>query len=343
MIIETGVLILGIVLLILITSDVLITTLSLGVGGPITSRFSAGVWYLALRIHRKYPSHKTLSLVGWLLLILIAVMWYLLAWFAWTVVFSSFPGAIIEASTYRPASFLQRFAYTGNTISTLGRGDYAPQGFPWELATTIASTNGFVLVTLTFAYLLPLIQAQTKMRNSALYIQTIGIAPQEVVLRAWNGKDFGELAQHFISLAPMLTEQGENRLTYPMLHYLHSIERSRSICLSIAILDEAMTILKYGLSDSVRPDKSALGSARRASTAFLSTLESAFIKPGKKEPPLPSLERLRERGIPTVSDREFWEATKHLYRRRKLLLTLVENDGWTWEDVTIEESFMESM
>lgn len=128
-----------------------------------------------------------------------------------------------------------------------------------------------------------------------------------------------------------------------MLYYFHSIHRARAICLSVAILDEAMTILKYGVAEPTRPDISALGSARRASTAFLTTMRSAFIRPAPEAPPLPSLESLREAGNPTASDRDFVEATKHLSVRRKLLLALVHNDGWNWQDVTIPESFIDSL
>ena len=130
-----------------------------------------------------------------------------------------------------------------------------------------------------------------------------------------------------------LVALGEKHLAYPVLHYFHTRERLRCLPLSMAAFDEAMTLLQYAVSADCRPDPAALNPARRACAAFLKTLKSAYLEPSNYEPVLTPLELLRNKGIPVVSDRTFRENTKHITKRRRLLLSLVKNDGWTWDAV----------
>jgi len=330
--------VLGALILILLTIDILVTTLTLGGGGLLTSRLSSWLWRLALQVHRWRSHHRLLTLTGWTILVGIALLWYACCWVGWTFVFSAYDSSVVNASTKQPASLWEIIYFTGYTLSTLGMGDYQPQGVFWQLATAVASTNGFFLVTLTFAYLLPVVSAATAKRQLAVYITSLGGTADDIIVRAWNGKDFGQFDQHLLALAPMLSQLGESHLTYPVLHYFHSLERSKALVLSLAALDDALTLLQYGVKESHRPDPAALGAVRRASAAFLKTLKSAYLKPASENPPLPSLEQLRVRGIPTVSDQEFWEATKHVTRRRRLLLAFVENDGWVWDAIASSQT-----
>ncbi|MGB7439976.1 MAG: ion channel [Coleofasciculaceae cyanobacterium] len=325
--------ILGSLILILLTVDVLVTTLTLGGGGLVTGRLSSWLWWVALQVHKWRSNHRFLTITGWTILVGVALLWYTSCWLGWTILFSSYETAVVNASSKQPASLWEIIYFTGYTLSTLGMGDYQPQGAFWQLATAIASTNGFFLVTLTFAYLLPVVSSATAKRQLAVYITSLGGTADDIVTRAWNGKDFGQFDQHLISLAPMLSQLGESHLTYPVLHYFHSVDRTKAIALSLVTLDDALTLLEYGVKESHRPDPAALGTVRRASAAFLITLKSAYLEPASDNPPLPSLEPLRVLGIPTVSDQEFWEATKNITRRRRLLLAFVENDGWVWDTI----------
>ena len=325
--------IIGIVILVYTTFDVLVTTLTVGGGGPITSRFSSGIWWIVLQIHHRKSSHRLLSITGLVLLTGIALAWYILTWIGWTLIFCAENSAVINASSKIPADIWERIYFVGYTISTLGMGDYQAQGRIWQIATAISSASGFFLVTLSIAYLLPIVSAASEKRAFATYISSLGGTADEILIRAWNGQSFGELSSHLSSLTPTLTEQGEKHLAYPVLHYFHSVERARSLPLSLIALDEALTLLQYGIPDKYQPEPAALGAARRASAAFLKTLKSAYLEPASYNPQLPSLEILRSKGIPTVSDEEFWSRTKIITKRRRFLLALAENDGWTWDAI----------
>ena len=325
--------VLGLLLVAFVMLDVLVTTLTVGGAGPLTGRVASGLWWIALKIHKRRSNHRMLTIAGWIILLGLVLVWLFLTWFGWTLLFCASDTAVVNGTTRIPASIWERIYFTGFTLSTLGMGDYQPSGIFWQMATAVASANGFLLVTLGVAYLLPVVSAAASKRSLAVYIASLGGTGDEILTRAWNGQDFGQLDQHFISLAPMLSSMGEAHLTYPVLHYFHSLERSRALVLSIVALDEALTLLIYGVKESSHPDAAALGSVRRSSAAFLKTLKSAYLDPATHSPPLPSPELLRSQGIPTVSKDEFWEATKQVTYRRQMLLALIENDGWTWETV----------
>ncbi|MBD1913509.1 MULTISPECIES: potassium channel family protein [unclassified Leptolyngbya] len=319
---------LGALILLIVFVDVLVTTLILGGGGPLTNRILGKIWRFVLRIHHWHPNHHLLFLISWLLLIFTAWLWFSLAFLGWCLIFSSSDQALVKASTGEYANLWERIYFVLYTLSTLGLGDFEPSNTFWQFATAIASISGFALLSLIITYLLPVVSAATNKRQLALYISSLGGTPEEILTRAWNGKDFGQLNQHFISLTSQITLLGEQHVTYPILYYFHSAERSRSFALSLVALDEALTLLSYGVSTSVRPDPASIGPLRRANASFLKTLTSAYLKPSRHCLPPPSLEELRAYGIPTVSHHKFEEALEMLELRRRALLTLIWEDGW---------------
>lgn len=326
--------VLGITLLLAVVFDVLVTTLTLGGSGPLTKQLSRWLWNITLRVHHLKPNHQLLVTMGWIVLVGVAILWFALTWVGWILIFSANQDAIINATSQQPANFVERIYFTGYVLSTLGMGDYQPQGAIWQLVTALASINGFFLFSLAIAYLLPVVSAAIQKRQLAVYISTLGGTADEIISRAWNGKDLGQFDQHLIALTPLLSAMGENYLTYPILHYFHSEDRFRSLGLSVTALDEALTLLRYGVKTEHQPDRAAIAATRRASSAFLMTVRAAYLKKLEPhEPPLPSLDALRQMGIRTVSDHEFWVRTRHLQQRRRLLLTLIKSDGWAWHAV----------
>lgn len=176
----------------------------------------------------------------------------------------------------------------------------------------------YSLITLAITYLFSVLSAVTQKRQLAAYISSLGRTADEIVTKAWNGKDFGMLAQHLVSLTPMLALYRQHQLAYPVIHYFQSVERQTAAEV-------------YGVKPEYRPDAVALYAARHTLSEFLETLKSAFIKPTADVPPVPNFEQLRAGGIPTVSDEAFEVAIGDLNRRRRLLLALIKNDGWYWK------------
>lgn len=325
--------ILGLAIVGFTLSDLLLTTLTLDGGGPLVNKVSNWIWKAVLRHYRCTSSHRLLALASLGILLSATLLWMGLVWAGWTLIFSASDQAVVNAETEQPADAWTRFYFTGYTLFTLGLGDYKPQGAVWQLATAIASANGFFLVTLSITYLLPVISAATQKRQLAAYISSLGKTADDIVLRAWNGKNFGLLEQHLVSLIPMLVLHAQRHLAYPVLHYFHSSERYTAEAISVAVLDETLTLLKYGIKPSEQIDAVTLYAARQAVSAFLETLNSTFIEPASSAPPSPKLNRLHDGGLPTVSDEDFESAITNISKRRRLLLALVQNHGWKWDDV----------
>jgi len=320
---------LGIGVLLVTIYDVLWTTLRLTSGGPITSWVTDGLWRGAMRLTR---SHKALATLGFLIVLFTVALWVLLVWTGWALVMEMSPRAVLESATGRPADLWSRVYFAGSTIITMNISEYRPGSPGWRIVSTIAAANGFSMVSLIITYLLPIVGAELERRRLAVYITALGRTPYEVLLRAWNGSSFGKLPDHLVALTLPMLEVGQGHLAYPVLHCIHSSTRETALAPSVAVLDEAITLFA-GVCPEQRPDKGAFYPLRQAIAEFLSTLAEAHLEPKREPPPPLSLDPLREAGITTVNNEEFRLALETLADRRRLLLGLVEDEAWRWEDV----------
>lgn len=322
--------VLGFAILATVMVDALLTTVAVSnVAGPVTGNLTHGLWTLALR----WRSHRFLRLAGLLIALTAVAVWFAALWLGWSLVFLADVDAVVSTDTGRPAGAWDRVYFAGYTLFTLGSGEFIPQGAVWQLLAIVALVNGLTMVTLWITYLIPVTAAATGKRRLAASIASLGERPDAILMSAWDGRGFAPLEPHLVSLMPMVALLAEQHLAYPVLHYFHSVHRYTALAPMIASLDEALTMLEFGVAPRHRPPQFAYHPLRDAVSHFLDTLFSAFIIPEPDPPPPPSLERLRDTGIPTVDDEEFEAAVSKLAQRRRLLRALVDNDGWTWEDL----------
>ncbi|NES69429.1 MAG: two pore domain potassium channel family protein, partial [Okeania sp. SIO2D1] len=158
----------GLAILIYVHIDALVTILTVGGGGPLTSRLASGIWYLALRVHGGNRSrHRLLAITGSLMLVMVVLLWFIATWAGWSFVFCAVDKAVVSSTTLVPASNLDRIYFVGYTLSTLGMGNFKPLGFTWQMAVSIASIDGFFLVTLGLAYILSVVTAVAQKRYTA--------------------------------------------------------------------------------------------------------------------------------------------------------------------------------
>jgi hypothetical protein len=324
----------GIILVLAVILDVLITTLRLTGSGIFSVRLTNRLWYLTLRSRFISTNHRLLSLVGFGIVLFSIVLWLALLWLGWVLIFSVNEHAVVGASTNMSAGFWERVYFVGYNMTTLGLGDYRPDGTIWQIATVLTAANGFFFITLIAAYLLPLVSAVGAKRQFAIYASSLGNTPVEIVTGAWNGTDFGALSQHLDNLGPSLTSLAQQHLAYPVIHCFHDQSRTAASAPSIAALGETWLLLRYGVAPEQRPDAVTLRVLEGALFNFLETLNAAFIEPEKEAPPLPDLDTLRQHGIPMVDDATFEEACSTYEKQRRLLVAQVQRDGWSWGDVT---------
>lgn len=323
---------LGLALVALTLHDMLATTVAVSLGsGPISHRLAQQVWRGFLALYRRRDSHRLLAWGGPTTLLVIVLTWLLLLLAGWSLVLS-WPGALATAETVPGPTALDRVSLAASLV--VGRGDpaVAPSGQLWTLVTEVAGLSGLVLLSLAIAYVLPVVNAVVHTRRVASSISALGHTPEALLERAWNGRDFGVLRLHLIPLVAMISQVAEQHLAYPVVHYFHSVERHTALGPSIAVLDDALTVLD-ACKEGERMEPSTVVPLRAAITEFLDTLEQAFITPADDVGPVPDADGLVERGLP-LTTQGCEAAFARVAGRRRLLRALLEHDGWSREQLS---------
>jgi hypothetical protein len=238
------------------------------------------------------------------------------------------------ASSGEPAGLVDRAAFVGYNLFTLGTTTLRAGDGLWQFVPVAIAANGLVFLTLGISYLVPVASAVAERRQLAQYILSLGRTPELVLTHSWNGSGFGSLSQHLVVLTPMVHLAGERHLTYPALAYFHSAREHASSTISVVVLDEALTLLRHGAACDVRPDNATVDALHRALGGFLHTVGGEFVSSDVEPLPPPDLRVLRDAGIPTETDESFASALEKDLDRRRELAALLAHDGWTvaaWE------------
>jgi hypothetical protein len=321
--------------------DAFCTTVSVSGGGPLTTRLARNVWQGALRWHWRRERggsggrHGLLAWTGPTILIGIVITWIVLLGVGVMMLFSAESSSVVNATTKAPADFWERLYFTGFTISTLGIGDFVPQGPLWRVVTGLAALSGLFVVTLSITYLMPVLSAVVEKRRLAASIAGLGETPRAILRGGWDGESLDSLEQPLVSISAEIEMHTQRHLVYPVVHFFHSTEKRTAIGPRVAALSEALRLIER-MPTEAQPPPASTRVARSAVDGMLSTLRSAFLRTGDDEPPVPSdAQTLREVGLPTREATPPHERdAKKAERRRRLLRVLVEDDGWHWRDVT---------
>lgn len=303
-----------------------------GGSGPITTRLTTWLWrvWRAIAGRRR---HRALSLAGPTILLATALTWLLLMGAGWTLLFAADEGSLANTRDGGGAGWSGRAWYVAYTMFTVGNGDFSPRGPGWRVVSSLVAFTGLIVATLAVTYLLSVLSAVVQKRSFAGHIAGIGRSPEDFVLRTWTGRGFGSIELQLNALVVQLGTLTHQHLAYPVLHYYHAARSEASSAVSIVILDEALTLIECGVEASSRPDEAVLRSARESVGSYLETLARAFIDPAERTPPPPNVSRLREAGVPTVSEERFDAALEERSTRRRRLLGMVTNDAWGWPPV----------
>ncbi|WP_226007939.1 potassium channel family protein [Natrinema salinisoli] len=321
--------VLGVFLLVAVVVDLLWTTLWVeGGAGPLTSRLMAVTWSGFRRVGDR--GARLLTLSGPVILVFGLVTWIALLWGGWTLVFAGAEYPLIDTVGGDPISWSDRVYYTGYTIFTLGNGDLVPRDGPWQIATTLATASGMLFVTLSVTYVLSVLDAVTQKRSFASSVSGLGTRSDEILRTSWNGDEFDGLELSLNALTSQLNTLTANHKAYPVLHYFHTAQSDRAPVTSVALLDDTLTLLRFGVPERTRPSDTIVKNARASVNSYLGTLHEAFIQPADRSPPAPDIEALRDADVPTVADAEFEASVADLHDRRRLLLALVESDVRQW-------------
>ncbi len=327
--------VLGTSFLIVALYDVTTTTVAVGAGkGPLTSQVARAVWLGFLAVASRRGRGRFLTAGGPAVLFAVVATWVVLLVAGWALLFAATGGLDDPTTGKRPFPLL-RFA-VGLVVGRIESGAQ-PVGGAGQGLQLIAAATGVILLTLTIAYIIPVVNATVLKRRVASHISSLGHTPAEILVRAWNGTNFGDLHLYLVALVPMIAELGERHLAYPILHYFHSAERHTAVGPNVAVLDETLTMLRCCVREASLEPSTVLP-LRRAITQFLDTLREAFITLADAPAPPPDLERLRTDEVPLVDPDEVEAEFEAVSERRRLLLALLRHDAWSWEDLPVVQT-----
>lgn len=321
--------VLGVILVVIVVFDLLSTTIHIG-EGLLTKVIQYVVSRIISKLHMRSANRALLAWSNVFIIMSLVLVWIHLLWVGWLLIFCSAEGAVIRGSTGAPADFWSRVYFTGFTISTLGTGDIRPSGALYQQLTAAASLNGFFLLTFVITYIVPIAQGQFLRREIALHIAHTGTTPQALILAHWQNHEYAALHYLLNNITSDLVRLEQVHRSIPMLHHFSGPSRNETVELSIATLDEALSLLECGMR---APMPETFVTARRAITGYLDSMKDAWIAPADEAPPIPPTDKLREHGMSVSEPDELEERFRVLDERRRYLYALVEKSGWVWEVV----------
>ena len=333
-------LIAGIVIVCLVVADVMISTLAPRGSGFISKRLRSGMWSFFRWCAKGKGENMLLNYAGMFTVTSWLLGWILMLWVGNFLIYQSVPESVLFSGSNASAGLVDKIYFVGYVLSTMGNGDFKPGGGFWNIYTAIISFSGFITITLAITYLVPVLSAEMEKRKTSIYIHSLGASPEDILLNAWNGKDFSRLAQHFGTLTDNIMGQAQKHVAYPVLHNFHSHLHQEALAINLVSLDEALSILLLYAHDNTYTVQQQIYPLRFAISDYLATLASAFISPSINEPGPIRTDKLQKSGIPLKQENEQMRFEKEKLRlRRKLLLGMLENDGWHWGNIYMTATY----
>jgi hypothetical protein len=297
----------GVTLVLVGIADLLATVIWINAGqGWVTGFVGSSMWSGALRLHnpKSDRSHRLLSAVGPLILVVTVAIWYLFVVAGWTLVF-------VPASFAEPVDLWGRVGFAFGSVVGLS-GDVSMASPPWATLATVARFTGIWIATLGLAFLIPIVGAVAQRRQLAASIHSVGVEPT-AILELERDSTEGYLNLHMLAWIPEVALTTERHVTYPVLHYFHSPSRVSALPPAISM---AAILVDHDFPSDSRVDRSVTQPLGRAIRHLLETLDKGY--PGEDEDPG------NDQGEAAVSRSQLEE-----YLRR---------DGWDWQTLGLDPS-----
>lgn len=323
---------LGTLLVVAAIGDLFMTAISVGHGaGPIAGRIADWIWRPLLWIKWRTGWTRQLLFGGPAILLAITTTWVMLLILGWSLIFGG-PETLLTVQDGKPVPVVGRLRYAATLV--IGRGSSSVQpavGF-YEVLEPVAAATGVTVLSLSIAYVIPVVQGVVAKRSLALYLSTLGRTPAEILRRAWNGNDLGSLDLHLVALVPRVAQVAQSHLAYPIIHFFHASSRETALGPSLVAVDEAITAHAQ-VDESVRMDVTTTAPLRRAVDDFLDTLRLAFIRPADVDVATgddrmrATMSKLEGAGLPLErTSRD--DLTEEEVTRNRLLRGYLVHDGW---------------
>jgi hypothetical protein len=323
----------GVVIVLAVAVDALLTTVSVhDGGGPIAGRIARLVRHLVVRAgagRRRGVLHRS----GVVVLVATVAFWVVGLWVGWTLIFVA-GGAVELSPSGEEAGVADTVYFVGMVLVTLGTGDLVAATPFWRVLSVVCSFGGLVLITLAVTYLLSVVSAVVDHRALATRIASLGRRPAEILTTAWRGDRFDPVLDSALrDLAAALATVAEQRLAYPVIDQFATASPRRSLAVGVARLSEAVDLAESLPDAGGTLSPITLGSVRSAVAGFLEASDGRSGHP--HPPPAADITAALAAGVPLperVTDHAGSEAPGRAEHRRRLR-AVVDEAGWSWSDV----------
>lgn len=322
--------ILGLIIIMVTIIDLVWTTLWVdGGAGPLSKRLAEIIWKTFNKIGEK--KNTLYDFAGPITLVITLLSWSVLIWIGFAFFFSGDPTSISNSSNPdAPIAWYERFYFTGFSLFTLGVGDYTPKAGFWQIVTTLNSGVGILFLTLCASYIISVVDAVVQKRSLATSISSLGHSSTEAIKNIWNGQDFHDIDLVLVDVSTKISFLTQQHHAYPLLDFYHSSKPQESASVAISILDDALTVLQFGLEKENMTNELLMKSTKASVGTYLETLTEAFVTPSDDIPAIPDYESLKDKGLPMISETEFKDVFEKQINRRKKLKGSVHVDHHAW-------------
>lgn len=319
----------GLLLTLLVVSDVFVTVFSTNGAGPLTGRWTAMFWRLVMVLHRRRPVHRALSFIGPFLLIATVCLWYVMLNVSLVLLLSSELGAAKHSTDGSPLTLTETVYFVGATLSTVGYGDLLPSGSPWTFVSNLYAFLTTIILTSALSFLISVVRAAVERKAVAQSIFGLGHTPSALVDCVRLHEDQA-LVPQLVTICGQLDSCAFQHLAYPILTYFHSPIWSRSPARAVLALADAHFIYAHVLPEVHRPspgllhliDSSIITYADVAATRTTSISEDDEPSTGEL------IDAVEDLDIPK-RPRQAWDDELEEYgKRRRWLLAMCDEDGW---------------
>jgi hypothetical protein len=243
---------LGVLIILFILWDVLITVISPHAAGPLTRRWASPLAGGLHTIHRRRRIHGVLAVAGPLMMVFTVFIWYAGLYLGSWLILVARPGTVISSATGLEADLAQIAYFVPTTLSSLGYGDLVPAGFPWTTIMTSMSLLATMVVTVTLSYVIAVLSAAIKRRSLASSVRALGTDPAEFARRANLGSSTGSMQTHLSTLAGDIGHAAAQERAYPVLRHFHSGTEEASLARAVMLLADSFFLLRH-LREPDRP------------------------------------------------------------------------------------------
>ena len=139
----------GICLLLVVTADVVMSTLGVGANGPLAPRVARGTFHIIRFFPRQDWVHRT---CGPLVVVSIGAAWIVLMCLSWALILSGSTGSVVSPASSAPTNIVEKAIYAGHLLSTLGGGNYESSGLLWGAVSALIGISGMVVLTLSVSF-----------------------------------------------------------------------------------------------------------------------------------------------------------------------------------------------